>query len=191
MGLLILILGLIAFLGAHTFVTARTARASAMARLGKAYWLAFAITSLIGVILIAWGFSIYRQTGWINVWSPPAFMRHITVGLMLIASLLLAAYWIPSHIKARVQHPLLAATKTWSFAHLLANGDLGSIILFGTLLAWAVYAFVRAKHRKDVVLPSAPLGWTNDLFVVVVGVALFLALGYLFHPYVIGVPVFG
>jgi hypothetical protein len=117
-------------------------------------------------------------------------MRHAAVGLMLIASILLAAWLIPSHIKAWAKHPLILAVKTWAFAHLLANGDLGSIILFGALLAWAVYAFVNAKRRKDAVLPVAPAGWGNDVVVVIAGVALYLALGFLFHPYVIGVHVF-
>ena len=118
-------------------------------------------------------------------------MRHVTVGLMLLASILLAAWVIPSHIKTRAKHPLILAVKTWALAHLLSNGDLGSIILFGSLLAWAVYAFINAKHRKDVALPAAPAGWRNDLFVIIGGIALYLALGFLFHPYVIGVSVFG
>jgi hypothetical protein len=117
-------------------------------------------------------------------------MRHITVGLMLIASILIAAYLIPSHIKARAKHPLLAAVKVWAFAHLLSNGDLGSMIMFGALLAWAVYARITAKRRTDVTPPVAPRGWKNDVAVLIAGIAIFLALGYWFHPHVIGVPVF-
>ena len=194
MGLLILILGLIAFLGAHTFVTARTARASAMARLGKAYWLAFAVTSLIGVILIAWGFSIYRQTGWINVWSPPAFTRHITIGLMWFSIVLVLAAYLPGHIKKWTKHPMLAAVKIWAFAHLLSNGDLGSILLFGSFLAWAVYARIAVKRREAAGRMTSTLavepGWTNDAVALVVGTFIYLALAYVFHPVVIGVPVF-
>jgi uncharacterized membrane protein len=160
--------------------------------LGKPVYKAlFGIAAVIEVGLIAWGYSLYRATAYTPIWLPPAGMRHVTVGLMLIASILLAAWLIPSHIKARAKHPLILATKTWAFAHLLSNGDLGSILLFGSLLAWAVYAFINAKHRKDVVLPAAPAGWGNDVFVLIAGIALFLALGLLFHPYVIGVRVFG
>jgi uncharacterized membrane protein len=118
-------------------------------------------------------------------------MRHVTVGLMLIAAVLIVAWLIPSHIRAKARFPLIAATKVWAFAHLLANGDLGSMIMFGTLLAWAIYARIAAGRRKDVAVRVAPDGWMNDMFVVLLGVALFLALGYWFHPYVIGVPVFG
>ena len=86
---------------------------------------------------------------------------------------------------------MLASIKTWALAHLLSNGDLGSMLLFGSFLAWGVYARIAAKRRGDLGATSAPAGWTNDIIVVVVGVAIFLALGYYFHPYVIGVPVFG
>lgn len=191
MGLGILVLGLAIFIANHLFVTFRDARAAAIQRLGKpVYHTLFGLVSLAGLVLIVWGFAQYRATEWTIVWTPPAFMRHVTVGLMLVASILIAAYLIPSHIKARARHPLLLAVKTWAFAHLLSNGDLGGIILFGALLAWAVYAFVTAKHRTDVTLPVAPRGWKNDVAVLIAGIAIFLALGYWFHPHVIGVPVF-
>jgi uncharacterized membrane protein len=191
MGLAVLILGLVVFIANHLFVTFRSARAAAIGRLGKpVYHTLFGIVSLIGLALIVWGFAQYRASGLIAVWTPPAFMRHITVGLMLIASILIAAYLIPSHIKARAKHPLLAAVKVWAFAHLLSNGDLGGMVMFGALLAWAVYAFVTAKYRTDVTLPVAPRGFKNDVAVLIAGIAIFLALGYWFHPYVIGLTVF-
>jgi uncharacterized membrane protein len=194
MGLLILIVGLVAFLGAHTFVTAREARAVAMTRLGKAYWLIFALVSLIGVILIAWGFSIYRQTGWINVWSPPAFLRHITIGLMWFSTILVLAAYLPGHIKAWAKHPMLAGVKIWALAHLLSNGDLGSILLFGSFLAWGVYARIAVKRREAAGEITNTLavdaGWINDAVALVVGTFIYLALGYVFHPAMIGVPVF-
>jgi len=87
--------------------------------------------------------------------------------------------------------PALAGVKTWALAHLLSNGDLGSILLFGTFLAWGVYARIAAKRRKDVGPLVAPASWTNDAIVVGLGIAVYLALGYAFHPVVIGVPVFG
>jgi uncharacterized membrane protein len=192
MGLAVLILGLVVFLASHLFVTRRAARAAAIARLGKpVYHSLFALVSLIGLALIVWGFAEYRAHGWIDVWFPPAFMRHITVGLMLIAAILFTAAFIPSHIKVRTRHPMLAAVKTWAFAHLLSNGDLGSILLFGSLLAWAVYARIAAKRRTDFIVPAAPAGWTNDIIVVLVGIVIYFSVGYAFHPVVIGVPVFG
>lgn len=192
MGLLILILGLVVLLGAHVFVTFRAHRASLIARLGEGgYRALFSVVSLIGLALVVWGYGAYRAHEWVQIWSPPAFMRHITVGLMLIAVIFFVAAFIPSHIKLKLKHPMLASIKTWAMAHLLSNGDLGSILLFGSFLGWGVYARIAAKRRGDLGATSAPAGWANDVIVVVIGVVVFLLLGYYFHPYVIGVPVFG
>ena len=119
-------------------------------------------------------------------------MRHVTVGLMLIATILFTAAFIPSHIKAKAKHPMLAGVKTWALAHLLSNGDLGSILLFGSFLAWGVYDRISLKHRKDAGGPPIPVGGiTNDLIAVAVGIVAYLALAFAFHPVVIGVPVMG
>jgi uncharacterized membrane protein len=191
MGLGVLILGLVIFIANHVFVTFRDARARAIARLGiGGYRALFSLVSIIGLVLIIYGYGHYR-TNPIEVWTPPALMRHITIGLMLIAVILLTAFFVPSHIKAKTKHPMLASVKTWAFAHLLSNGDLGSIILFGSFLAWGVYARIAAKRRGDLGATTAPSGWLNDVIVVVLGIVIFLALGYVFHPVVIGVPVFG
>jgi uncharacterized membrane protein len=194
MGFGILLLGLVVFLGTHVFVSFREARASVIERLGlPAYRGMFALVSLVGLVLIIWGYAQYRAHDLIQFWLPPAFMRHITVGLMPFSVIFIVAAFVPSHIKARLKHPMLAGVKTWALAHLLSNGDLGSILLFGTFLAWGVYARIAAKRRGDIgaAAKPAPDGWTNDIIVVVIGTAVFLALGFWFHPYVIGVPVFG
>jgi uncharacterized membrane protein len=190
MGLAILILGLVVFLATHVFVTFRDTRARLMARLGNGYRVLFGLVAIIGLVLIVYGYGDYRAHGLIQVWTPPAFMRHITIGLMLLALICLAAL-IPSHIKAWIKHPMVTSIKTWAFAHLLSNGDLGSILLFGSFLLWGGYARVAAKRRGDRGFANPPAGWINDVIVVVVGVVGFLLLGYYFHPYVIGVPVFG
>jgi uncharacterized membrane protein len=86
---------------------------------------------------------------------------------------------------------MLAGVKTWAFAHLLSNGDVGSILLFGAFLAWGIYARIAAKRRSDFKPTAEPVGWTNDALVVLLGIVVYLALGYAFHPVVIGVSVFG
>lgn len=194
MGLGILILGLAVFLATHVFVSFREARASVIERVGlPSYRGLFAIVSLVGLALIIWGYAQYHARELIQLWSPPVFMRHITIGLVLFAVIFVVAAFFPGRIKTRLKHPMLAGVKTWALAHLLSNGDLGSILLFGTFLAWGVYARIAAKRRGDIgaAAKSAPDGWTNDIIVVVLGAAIFLALGFWFHPYVIGVPVFG
>ena len=191
MGLAALVAGLLIFLGTHVFVSFRAQRAKLVARLGHGYRVLFGLVSLIGLVLIIWGFAQYRATGWIDIWNPPRFMRHITIGLMLLSVILVIAAYLPSHIRQWTKHPMLAGIKTWALAHLLSNGDLGSILLFGTFLGWAVYAFVSAKRRTDVAPKAPPTGWTNDIIAVALGIVLYLALGYVFHPILIGVPVFG
>jgi len=192
MGLAILILGLVVMLGAHVFVTFRDERASLIARLGlNGYRALFSVVSTAGLVLIVWGFAEYRAQGLIQVWTPAAFMRHITVGLMLFAAVFIVAAFIPSHIRTKLKHPMLASVKTWAFAHLVSNGDLGSILLFGSFLAWGVYARIAAKRRGDLGPATAPAGLLNDIIVVVLGIVVYLLLGFYFHPYLIGVPVLG
>jgi uncharacterized membrane protein len=191
MGLGIFILGLVVFFATHIFVTFRAARGDAIATLGlNGYRAVFALVSIAGLALIVWGFGQYHAHA-PQIWSPPAFMRHITVGLMLFAILFFTAAFIPSYIKTNLKHPMLAGIKTWALAHLLSNGDLASILLFGSFLAWGVYARIAAKRRGDLGAVTAPAGRTNDIIVVVIGIVIYLALGYAFHPMVIGVPVFG
>ncbi len=193
MGLFILVLGLILFLGPHVFVTMRPRRAAVLARIGEGpYKGFFALVALIGILLIGYGFALYRATGWIDVWQPPAWTRHVTVALMWPAIVLVAAAYIPGDIKRVLKHPMLVGVKLWAVGHLIANGDLGSIILFGSILAWAVFDRITLKRRSDPGAPPIPIGGRrNDIIAVVVGTLLYLALGFWFHPYVIGVPVFG
>jgi uncharacterized membrane protein len=191
MGLGIFILGLVVFFATHLFTTFRDARADAIEKLGlNGYRALFALVSIAGLALIVWGFGQYHAHA-PQIWSPPAFMRHITVGLMLFAVIFFTAAFIPSHIKAKLKHPMLAGVKTWALAHLLSNGDLGSILLFGAFLAWGVYARIAAKKRGDLGATTAPAGYTNDVLVVLIGIVIYLALGYAFHPMVLGAPVFG
>ena len=193
LGLIVMIAGLVLFLGTHVVTTKRSLRTQLIARHGEAtYKIAYSIVSMIGLALIVWGFASYRATGWIDVWTPPKAMKHIAVGLMLIAVIALASAYIRGRIYTTLKHPMLVAVKIWALAHLLANGDLGSIILFGSFLAWAVFDRISLKRRSDAGGPPIPLGGVgNDVIAVAVGIVAFLALGYAFHPVVIGVPVFG
>lgn len=193
MGLLTMIVGLVLFLGIHILTTLREMRAAVIARLGESgYKIAYAIIAIVGVYLIGRGFSIYRATEWVNVWYPPVAFRHIALGLMLPAIILVVAAYIRGRIYATVKHPMLAGVKLWAVLHLLANGDLGSIILFGSILAWAVYDRISLKRREDPGAPPIPVGGLgNDIIAVVVGTVAYLALAFAFHPLVIGVPVVG
>jgi uncharacterized membrane protein len=192
-GLLVMILGLVLFLGVHTLPAQRELRGRMIGALGEGgYKIGYALVSLAGLALIVWGFAHYRATGWIDVWTPPKALKHITLALMLPAVILVVASYIRGRIYTTLKHPMLAGIKLWAAAHLLANGDLGSIILFGSFLAWAVFDRISLKRRADAGAPPIPVGGAgNDLIAVAVGIVAYLALAFAFHPVVIGVPVVG
>jgi uncharacterized membrane protein len=198
-GLLVMILGLILFFGVHLITTQREVRARLVAAMGGGpYKAVYGLVSLAGLVLIAWGFAAYRKAGLIEVWEPlvPASvltaLKHLTLALMLPAVILVVASYIRGRIYMALKHPMLAGIKLWAAAHLLANGDLGSIILFGSFLGWAVFDRISLKHRADGGAPPIPVGGLgNDFIAVVVGIVAYLALAFVFHPVVIGVPVIG
>jgi uncharacterized membrane protein len=193
MGLLVMILGLVLFFGVHTLTTQREVRAQVIAASGEGgYKIGYTLVSLLGFVLIVWGFAHYRAAGMWEIWTPPTALKHLAVALMLPAVILVVASYIRGRIYTRLKHPMLAGIKLWAAAHLLANGDLGSIILFGSFLGWAVFDRISLKHRADSGAPPIPVGGpSNDLIAVAVGLVAYLALGFAFHPVVIGVPVFG
>ncbi len=188
-----MIAGLVLLLGAHVLTAQRDTRARLIGSLGEgSYKILYSLVSLAGLALIVWGFASYRAAGLWPVWTPPTFLKHIDVALMLPAVILVVAAYIRGNIYARLKHPMLAGVKLWAFGHLLANGDLGGIILFGSFLGWAVYDRISLKHRADPGAPPIPVGGiANDLIAVVVGFVAYLALAFAFHPVVIGVPVMG
>jgi uncharacterized membrane protein len=193
MGLLVMILGLALFLGAHTLTTQRDLRARVIASTGEGgYKIGYALVSLLGLVLIVWGFADYRAAGMWEVWTPPTWFKRVAVALMLPAVILVVAAYIRGRIYTTLKHPMLSGVKLWAAAHLLANGDLGSIILFGSFLGWAVFDRISLKRRTDAGAPPVPVGGPgNDLIAVAVGIVAYLALAFAFHPVVIGVPVFG
>jgi len=189
----LLVLGLVIFLGMHCFSMARASRAAVIERVGEgAYKGIYSLLSVVGIVLIAVGYGQYRAGGYIPVWDPPVWTRHLALLLVWVAFVCVAAAYLPGRIKARLKHPMLAGVKIWALAHLLANGDLGSILLFGSILAWAVAARISVK-RRDVAAQhggtAAPAGWRNDILAVVIGTAIYLAFVFWLHPWLIGVPV--
>jgi uncharacterized membrane protein len=190
MGLLVLVVGLILFLGPHVFVTLRPHRAEVVKAIGEwPYKALFSVVSIAGLYVMARGFGMYYNDGPIDIWHPPAWTRHVTETLMLPACIFIAAAYLPGQIKVVLKHPMLVAVKTWAVAHLLANGDLGGIILFGSVLAWAVYDRISLKRRTDPGGPPIPVGGRrNDIAAVIVGLILYVALFFPFHSLVIGRP---
>src|SRR5215468_2152537 len=170
MGLMVLVLGLILFLGPHVFVTMRPQRDAAVKQLGEwPYKGLFAALSIVGLYVTGKGFGMYDAAGPLVLWTTPAWTRHITEALMLLACIFVAAAYLRGNINRVLKHPMLV------------DGDVGGIVLFGSVLAWAVYDRITLKRRSDPGGPPIPEGgWKNDIAAVVVGIILFLALAFPF-----------
>jgi uncharacterized membrane protein len=189
--MLVLILGLAIFLGTHLFTTWRRARAAVLARIGEGpFKLAYSVLSLVGLVLIVVGYGQAREAGPVEVWNPPSALRHLALLLNLPIFVLIAAAYLPGRIKEVTKHPMLLAVKLWALAHLIANGDLASILLFGSFLAWAVLARIAVKKREAVEgRPDRSGPARNDAVAVAIGLVLFAVTITWLHPLLIGVPV--
>ncbi|MDX0520532.1 NnrU family protein [Sinorhizobium medicae] len=188
----ILLLGIIIFLGMHLIrVVAPGFRAGIIESRGKGTWMGlYTIVSLVGVCLIIYGFGQARgETG--MLYNPPAFLRHIALLLMLIAFIVLAAGFLPAgRIAVALKHPQVLSIKIWALAHLLANGETSSVLLFGSFLAWAVILRISLKRREragEKVLPVFKSG-RNDVLAVLTGLAAYVLFVWKLHELVIGVP---
>jgi uncharacterized membrane protein len=169
----ILIAGLVLFLGVHSIVIfAPQVRAQARASWGEGPWKGlYSLVALLGFVLIVYGFGLARQSP-VVLYTPPHWMRHVTFLVMLpVFPLILAAY-LPGRIKTALKHPMLAAVKFWALAHLLSNGTLADVLLFGSFLGWAVVDRISLKRRAQVA-PAAVPGRFNDVIAVVIGLALY------------------
>jgi uncharacterized membrane protein len=174
----LLIIGLVLFLGVHSVaIFAPALRARTIHRLGEGAWKGlYALVSLVGFVLICYGFGLARQAP-VVLYSPPIWMRHVALILMLPVFPLIIAAYLPGRIKTAAKHPMLTAVKLWAFAHLLANGMLADIFLFGGFLAWAVVDRISLKRRSiPQVLRTAPPGPWNDVIAVVLGLAVYALL---------------
>lgn len=185
--MLLLILGLFVFLAIHSLPMFPAKRASIIEKLGELpYKGLFSIISLAGFIAIIYG---KGAAPFIAIWNPPAIFLMITKALMLPVFILLAAAYIPSNIKGKIKHPMLAGVKLWALAHLLSNGDLASILLFGSFLAYGVVDMISANKRMDQTAVAAKKPIFLDILVVVVGLAVYGAVA-MHHMQLFGVPLF-
>ena len=188
--MLLLILGLVIFLGAHSIrIIANDWRSAQIARVGAQRWKGlYALTSLIGLVLIIVGFGIARQYP-VLVYTPAAWLRDINIPLTLLAFVLVSAAYVPGNrIKTKIGHPMLAGVQTWAFGHLLATGMLCDVVLFGAFLLWAIADFA-VSHRRDriagVVYPPGAL--KGDLSAVAAGVIAWIIVAFWLHTRLIGV----
>lgn len=190
----VLVLGLILFLGMHSVrIFAPAWRDAQFARLGEGKWKGlYTVVSLIGFGLIVWGYAAARPES-PNLWNPPVWTRHTAALLMVLAFVLLAAAYVPgTKIKAAVKHPMVLSVKVWAFAHLISNGRLAEIVLFGAFLVWAVLDFRSSRQRDRANATSYPAGMmARDGIALVVGIVLWLVFLRWLHVAWIGVAPLG
>jgi uncharacterized membrane protein len=182
--------GLAIFFATHYFSAFRSRADGGLAqRLGRGPYMGlYSLLTLVGFVLMVWGFGNIKP--WIPIWTPPYWTRHVAMLLMLPAMVLIVAAYAPTgFMKKAIKHPMLAAVKLWALAHLTANGDLGSIILFGAFLIYGVVDRIAVKRRGDVGAANANPTILGDMIALAVGGALYAAIIFYLHPLLFGVPV--
>ena len=188
----ILIAGLALFFALHLVPMLPQLRARLASGPGVAlYRPVFSLIAAVGLILIVWGYANARLDGSPLLYDPPLWLRHVTLLLMLPVFPLLISAFVPSRLRRIVKHPVLIAIKTWALAHLLANGDLASVLLFGGFLAFAALDSVSVKRRAAAGLVAAPAGGTagGDVIAIVGGLLVYAAFVWKLHAWIIGVPI--
>jgi uncharacterized membrane protein len=187
----LLVLGLVLFLGVHSVsIVAPAWRDAVAARHDRAWKGLYTLVSIAGFVLIIYGYGVARQSP-VLLYAPPTWLRHVAMLLMLPFFVLVLAAYLPGRIKTAAKHPLLAATKLWALSHLLANGTLADVLLFGGFLAWAVADRISFKRRVQRPIPGAPPSAANDLIAVVGGLALYGLFVWRAHAWLVGVSPFG
>jgi uncharacterized membrane protein len=188
--MLILCTGLVLFFAAHSVrIVAEGWRSRTIARIGEGPWKGiYSLVSIAGLALIVWGYGMTR-TDPVMLWDPPVWTRHLAALLTLPAFVLIAAAYVPGNrIKAAVGHPMIAGIKLWAFAHLVSNGRLGDVILFGAFLVWAAFDFKAARARDRAARIRYAAGSTaRDLTVLALGLVAWALFALYLHAWLIGV----
>ncbi|MEM8550859.1 MAG: NnrU family protein [Pseudomonadota bacterium] len=185
--------GLAVFLGLHSFQIAAPVRSAVIGRVGRiAYQILYSLGSLAGLVMISDGYVAWKyQQGSTILFVPPVWLTHVAVLLMAVSFVLVAATYLPGYIKWFVRHPMILGVKLWAFAHLLANGDAASVVLFGAFLIWGVADRISVKRREAAGLIEPRAFKPNALFdaaAVTVGIGVYVLFVWRLHLWLIGVP---
>lgn len=189
--MLLLFLGLILFLGMHSVSIVAESFRDRMAAKSEVAWKAiYGLVAIAGFVLVIRGYAAARLDP-IVLYSPPVWLGHLASLLLLPVFVLFFAPYLPGRIKTATKHPQLIAAKLWAVAHLLVNGTVADVVLFGSVLAWAVADRISLKRRTPRPLPGAPESALNDVILVVIGLGAYAAFAFWLHAAWIGVAPFG
>lgn len=185
--MLLLLLGIVLFFGMHSASILALPVRDRLAASSEMGWKAvYSILSLVGVVLMIKGYADLRHTPTV-LYVPPTWLRHVAALLLLPVFAFFIAPYFPGRIKRALQHPQLVAIKAWAAAHLLVNGTLADVLLFGSFLIWAVVDRISLKGREARPMPGAPESARNDIIIIVVGLALYAAFVFWLHELLFGV----
>ncbi len=188
--MIFLLLGLLLFLGIHSVrICAAPWRIAQIARVGEGKWKGvFSLVSLVGFFLIVWGYGQARLEPLV-LWNPAAWTRHVAAPLTFVAFVLIAAAYVPgTRIKAAIGHPMVAGVTVWAAAHLIANGMLADIVLFGGFMVWAIAAFASSRRRDreaGTVYPAGSL--SRDALAAAIAGVVWIVFALWLHLRLIGV----
>lgn len=189
--MLMMIVGLVLFLGAHSMAIVAPGLRNAIIAKSEIGWKALiGVASLVGIYLIAKGYADARTTTTI-LYMPPTGLRHLAALLMLPMFIFFIAPYFPGKIKAALKHPQLVAVKLWAVSHLIVNGTVADLVLFGSFLAWAVIDRISLKKRTANEVVGLQASGINDVIAVVLGLALYVAFVMVLHVKLMGVAPFG
>ncbi len=185
------IVGLALFFGMHSMSIIALPLRDKLAERSELGWkLLYGGVSLVGIILISKGYAELRQSATL-LYVSPIWVRHLAVILLLPTFILFLAPYFPGRLSNVVKHPQLVAVKIWAVSHLLVNGTLVDVLLFGSFLLWAVADRISMKSRVVRSVPSAAQSKANDVIVVVIGLAVYVATIFWLHEMLVGVNLLG
>ena len=187
----IFLTGFLLFFGIHCIsILNESWRNRMVNKVGEWPWKGiYSLVSISGFILMVWGYGLARYDAAV-LYTPPLWLQHFSLLLLLPVFPLLVAAYFPGRIKAVVKHPMLISTKLWAVAHLLSNGTLVDVILFGAFLAWAIVDRISIEHRQPRPTPGAPYSSFNDIIACVAGLSLYIAFAFWLHELFIGIQPF-
>ncbi len=186
----VLVLGLVIFLGVHSLSIVNWRwRDRMVARMGEGPWMGlYSLAAVAGLVLVVQGYGMAREAP-VVLYVPPVWLRHVTAALMLPMFPLLLAAYLPGRIRSATRHPMLAAVLLWAIAHLLANGTVADVLLFGGFFVWAAADRISLMRRPQPAVPGAPPTAANDIVAIVAGLGLYVAFVLWLHAWLIGMPV--
>lgn len=185
----LLIAGLLLFFIPHSLsIVNEGLRDKYEAKFGELAWKGlYSVVSVLGMVMIVYGYGDARATAQF-LYTPPTGLRHMAMLFLLPVFPLIVATYFPGRIKNVVKHPMLIATALWGVVHLLLNGSVADILLFGSFGLWALLQLWSMRRRTQRAIATAPNFAGNDVIAIVLGLGIYGLFVVKAHLWLTGVP---